>query len=317
MAIDTTQLLHGKSSQGIQTSDDRRALLGVYYFTGKLSSSLRRLDFMQWTQHLEDCCEALTTAAEYPSDTEAVHAVRLQRIVERYSFYNGAISPSKMPIRTYVRCIQDDLRQFRQSLPSSLAGFDTHIQHAEIELLEPIQVAECETPIERADALHSCLEKIEAFMDNFSKQSPSCLRFQPFLGWIELLHVILALARLSFLVVEGWDLHYLRASKMNFATMISRLLSRFDSLAQQSFGDSQTPTTVSFRFSIYAEKLRLFKKWYEAKVNAEAETQASSASDLGSALPSFDPSWERMMEGFDDRIWTEFMADLEAFNSQY
>ncbi len=75
--IDTAQMIHGKLvNQGIQTSDDRRVLLGVYCLSVQVSSCFRRLDPIRRTQHLEDCCTALLTAAEYPSDSYAVYQVK-------------------------------------------------------------------------------------------------------------------------------------------------------------------------------------------------------------------------------------------------
>ncbi|KIW86883.1 uncharacterized protein Z519_12504 [Cladophialophora bantiana CBS 173.52] len=122
IVVDAAQMFHGRLvNQGIQTSDDRRAHLGVYNLSGQLSSCLRKSDPMRWTQYLEDCCNALTDAAEYPSDTYAVQLVRLHRVIEIYSSSLSLMATSTVPIRSFMTCFKRDLQQYQRSLPPSIA----------------------------------------------------------------------------------------------------------------------------------------------------------------------------------------------------
>ena len=129
--VDMNQHIHGRSvNQGLQSSDERRAVLGVFYFTGKLSSCFRRIDPMRWSQHLDDACQALKNAAEYPTDIYAVYLVQLHRITERYFHYPGLQSPANVPVRTYVTCFEEDIQRFRQNLPPGLGKqFDRLPEH--------------------------------------------------------------------------------------------------------------------------------------------------------------------------------------------
>jgi hypothetical protein len=121
VVIDTTSLLHGKGvTQGLRTADERRALLGCYYLFAKLSYSFKRLDPIRYTQHLEDCCQALLAEAEYPSDIVLVQHVRLQRVLERY-LPNAVGQPElSVPVRSFVRCFEEDIQKFKQSVPRDL-----------------------------------------------------------------------------------------------------------------------------------------------------------------------------------------------------
>ncbi|EXJ53548.1 uncharacterized protein A1O5_13219 [Cladophialophora psammophila CBS 110553] len=170
MVVDAAQMFHGRLvNQGIQTSDDRRALLGVYNLAGQLSSCLRRSDPMRWTQHLEDCCNALTDAAEYPSDIYAVQLVRLHRVIEIYSPSLGLMTTSTLPIRSFMNCFEKDLRQYQGSLPPSLAGnklLDMQIHSAYICLFETIFAVQADIAYHRAEALHSCLNHISELFDS-------------------------------------------------------------------------------------------------------------------------------------------------------
>lgn len=120
LVIDTTSLLHGKAvNQGVQIPDERRALLGCYYLVSKLGTSFKRLDPMRFTQHLEDCCQALISAAEYPSDFQLVQHVRLQRVLERY-LPQAIGQPLSVPVRSFVKCFEEDIEKYKQSLPPDL-----------------------------------------------------------------------------------------------------------------------------------------------------------------------------------------------------
>lgn len=121
VVIDTTSLLHGKGvTQGLRTADERRALLGCYYVCAKLSHSFKRLDPIRYTQHLEDCCQALIAEAEYPSDIVLVQHVRLLRVLERYHPHAIGQTALTVPVRSFVRCFEEDIQKFRQSVPREL-----------------------------------------------------------------------------------------------------------------------------------------------------------------------------------------------------
>ncbi|KAJ9499672.1 hypothetical protein H2202_004662 [Exophiala xenobiotica] len=306
IVIDTNQLIHGKPvRQGIQTSDERRALLGLYFFTANLSASFKSLDFMQWTQHLDDCCTSLTVAAEYPSDVEAVQAVQLTRMLDRYSPYTGAISPKHVPIKTFIRCFQEDLQRIKQGLPASLAEnklFNMQLLSAELAIFEIVATSEQGAPLERAQALHMSLGTIDSLIDLFSKLPASTLPHLTFLTWVHILHCCILSAKLSFLVVDGWDLQY--------------VLGTLEAAVRQSMGESQTPNAVSARYTVYAEKMRLCAKRYDNKIRAETESRETT-SEAGPALPSFDPTFEGFFEGVDDGFWTDFNTDWATAGIQF
>lgn len=199
----------------------------------------------------------------------------------------------------------------------SAALLDLHIRSAEISLFELVQTIQCDVPIERAEALYACVERIDGFIDGFIQQPSSRLHHIPFLAWVHLLHAIIVLAKLSFLTAEGWDVQYLRASRLSFPSMVGRLVDKMDAAAQQSLEDSQAPNAVSARFAVYGEKMRLCKKWYDSKIRAETDAEASTAPDLRPIIPSSDPSYEGFFEGFDDGVWTDFMGDWSTVGMQF
>lgn len=316
--LDTAQVIHGKAvSQGCQTLDERRAILGLYYFTGHMSSSFRRLDPMRWTDHLEDCCNVLMAAAEYPSDALAVQLVQLVRIMERYSPYIGIKSSSNVPIRTFVRCFEGDLQRYRQTLPAGMSDnrvLGIHIRSAYICLYETVLTTEDDIAIHRAEALHTCLHQISKFYGSISEAPPKYFPRFPFLVWLNIFHSLIVLGKLSFMAGDGWDVEYVRASGTNFAATVDRLIEKLEAVAQQSLEEIQRPGSnlVATRYGMYAEKMRLCKKWYEQRLRAEMEPQTAAPADVAAAWPTYDISMEGFFEGFDDGMWLDLTGDWTA-----
>ncbi|KIX02452.1 uncharacterized protein Z518_08393 [Rhinocladiella mackenziei CBS 650.93] len=317
MVTEVTQLIHGGPvMQGAHTSDERRAVLGVCYFTGKISSCFRRLDPVRWTPHLEDCCNSLLAAAEYPTDVYAVQFVQLYRITERYSPYLATRSYAEVPIRTYVRCFEEDIEKYQQRLPPDLAKnalMRMHILSAQIGLYEAVVNAECDAPIQRAEALHACLQRVKSLYDVLDGQPPDSLPNLPFLAWIHVVHALIVVAKLSFLVADGWDLQYVRTSPVNFESVLDCLITKLESVAQHNLREFRTPNAVSARFMLYAEKTRVWKRWYENKIKVEAAPHTSQPPDIGGAvLPMDDQVIEGFLDGFDDGAWQDFIGDWTA-----
>lgn len=74
---------------------------------------------MRYTPHLENCCQVLMSTSEYPSDVYLFQLVQLHRLMRKYGPFDG--DEPNMSMALYVRCVQDDLRRFRESIPPHLA----------------------------------------------------------------------------------------------------------------------------------------------------------------------------------------------------
>ncbi|KAH0831781.1 hypothetical protein AYO21_06305 [Fonsecaea monophora] len=315
MVVDAAELFHGKlANHGIQTSDDQRALLGVYSLSGLLSSCFRRSDPMRWTQHLEDCCNALVAAAEYPSDIYAVYVVRLHRNVEVYSPSLGLLTTSTVPLRSFMSCFEKDLKQYEESVPPSLTGNELlkmQTQNAYICLFETVFAVPAESPYHRAEALYKCLSHVSLLFDSLDAIPWRCVPNLTFPFWLHLIHALVVLAKMSFLVLDGWDLQSIRGSQMSFPSAIDRMAQKMETVSQQSLAAGDTPSNnaVAARFSLFAEKMRACKKWYASKLNAEANVVAPGP-DTGVLSETI--STEELFRGFEDGLWPDLMADWNA-----
>ncbi len=307
LIIDIAQMIHGKLvNRGIQTSDDRRALLGVYCLSGQLSSCFRRLDPMRWTQHLEDCCTALLTAAEYPSDVYAVHLVRLHRSLEIYSPYIGLLKTSSVPIRTYTTCVQQDLGRFQKDLPAALDGnayMAMQLHHAYICLYETIFLVEGDSAFHKAEALHDALNHISYFWDALDNIPSPCLPSLTFVFWLHVIHVVIIVAKLSFAIIDGWDVQVIRNSKVNFGSITDRFAAKLRDVSKQGPGNEPPPPNdpAAVRFSRYVEKMRLCKRWYESKIAFETDGEVI---DPENGL-QYDFTMADLFEGLGDDFWPQ------------
>ncbi|EXJ90269.1 hypothetical protein A1O1_03368 [Capronia coronata CBS 617.96] len=313
--LDAHKVLHGTSfKEGARTTDERRAALAVYYFTSRLPCC----EPLRWNPYLDECCDVLTAATEYSTDVYLVHSIRIQRIVDKY-LSPGCLSLTgfggRLPIRTYVKCFEDDFESYERTLPPELkeSSFaQMYKQSALIILYEPVLTMERDEAIQKAEALHACVEHIRLFYDSFAAQPPGSLQLLPFLEWLPVLYAHLVLARLSFLVADGWDLQCFRSSSMSFSAVADRLMAQLQSAAQQSLVQSQQSSEIPVCFSHYIDKLRLWKKWYENKLKTEVEVQPSTTPDVGAAFSAYDFSVEGFFGGFEDLVGQDFIGDWNS-----
>ncbi|KEF58862.1 uncharacterized protein A1O9_03705 [Exophiala aquamarina CBS 119918] len=315
VVIDTTSLLHGKGvSQGLRTTDEHRALLGVYFLCAKLSYAFKRLDPMRYTQHLEDCCQFLLTEAEYPSDITLVQHVRLQHILEKYMPDAMGLSALSVPVRSFVKCFEEDIKNFKQSVPRDLlpsAHLEIHILSAQIGLYEFVQTADLDPLIHRIEAWYACLNCISQYWDLFLAEPSENLPTLTFISWLHTIQPLLMLAKLSFLITDGWDLDFVR-TKWAFGAFIDRLAEKLESVTRTDV--SHTHRTVGARFNMYAEKMRMCKRWYESKIRAENAVKASEAAATLPERPvpnppSPDIPFQDLFDGLEDGMWQDFMYD--------
>ncbi|KJK87909.1 hypothetical protein H633G_08219, partial [Metarhizium anisopliae BRIP 53284] len=104
----------GPSRLGIpHTLDDQRAVLGLYHLSSLISALFKRGPRFPWTPYLSQCCDALTSAREHPSDALLAALVRIQHIAD------GAYSILPTPggtARTYTAPLDMAVAHARRQL---------------------------------------------------------------------------------------------------------------------------------------------------------------------------------------------------------
>jgi len=125
-----------------RTMDDRRAVLGCFvlssmyvsfFTTGhnanlcylRVSLYFAKIDALRWSPYMDECLQVIAESGNADDDL-LVHQVRLQLISERVmhaSWNDGGIEhgeSSKATPTFYLKALQNQLNQFKRSLPAHL-----------------------------------------------------------------------------------------------------------------------------------------------------------------------------------------------------
>lgn len=342
--MDCVAIIHGKAvNRGQQTPAELRAFLGWHYLTSAFSSWFKRIDPPPFNQHVQDCCDRLLMEAECPSDAQVVQLVQLHRITQRY-FHHFSNRPG-IPVGSLARCIEDDFDGFMRSLaakgtadgmrspPTESTNFRTlsdsdngkgqlrfHTLSAQISLYESLLQGEADEPLDKAEAMFKCMDRIDDLMVEMCAQPSRAYPNLPVTWWFGIVHAIAFLGKLSFRQAKAWDLEHVRA-KLPFVSFVDRLIDKGRSVALLEEAQDGSPTPIATRFHFYCEKLTLCKRWYEAKINAEdgGETRdginvgaGDVAGDTTAAIPLDMASLEGLFEDLDNFMWQDFIFDMNG-----
>lgn len=85
----------------------------------------RSVDSLKYTRYTDECCQIISEAAEYPTDTLLIQLMRVHRLADKIK---RSISLDELevplgvsaPIGAYVRSLGSELAQLKQSFPEQL-----------------------------------------------------------------------------------------------------------------------------------------------------------------------------------------------------
>lgn len=244
--------------------EDHRTLAGVYFLTGMLASSFKKIDAMPFTKYLGDALNMLEQACEFESDMFAVQMVRLQHLSEETYTMEAASAPTHM----YVRAFNADLERLRKEDPcKNVDNVFLKMQYLTAEILvwelSLIDLLENHAKPLRShlEDLYHCVEAIKAFIDIFFTIPSSMYLLVPFMTFGQFAHAFIVLVKLASLEVEGWDMKDMHG-RLDFGVVIEEAASRFDSAAKSS-PDGMVVNNECF--GKWAHRMRWMKQVYEGK----------------------------------------------------
>ncbi|KAG4430950.1 hypothetical protein IFR05_013558, partial [Cadophora sp. M221] len=131
-----------------RSSDERRAVLGVWYMSSNVALTFNKGQSEKFTKYHEQCLEDLERADEYESDVLLVQLVRIQHLTQRIvDFNNRDQLPDElpgiveMPASTYLSAFQTELERLRDRVPSNLREdylITNHLNTTRLRLYEPL-----------------------------------------------------------------------------------------------------------------------------------------------------------------------------------
>lgn len=301
-------LTHGR------TSDECRALLGCYYLLSKSSMChITTLEPIRYTKYMHECCQILENLAEFETDVHLVQLVELHRITGKYT--SDELATSNMPMGVCSNMFTDELQRFQYKLPAKLGNspiFRAEIGYCKVYVHGPSRLGQCDDSMGNLQSLHLCVTGLTECLADLGKVTTEELSRATFSTWICMMECLMTNARLCFLKVDGWDLEYARR-KLNFVSLVQKIIDMFETIREHN--SIMKPETATWKFSLYAERLRKCKSWYEAKIDLEKRSDIACDQTSNSERfdGSFDPSSFRFDSSFDDMIWGDIIGSWTYF----
>ncbi|KAH8800269.1 hypothetical protein F5884DRAFT_809868 [Xylogone sp. PMI_703] len=316
-----------------RTLEERRTFLGCFYISSIVSICARDIDPIRYSRYADECCNALTEAAEYPSDTYIVQLMNLHRLSDKIGRTLAMIDFThpvglSTPIGAYVKSLQSESKLQKDLLPVDTSFNSTillmHYCNIEIYLYEialgenPNTLEDGNYPFTRLDILFACLSSTKNFFDTMASFPISAYVYSPYTIWTQAGHAIITLLKLSLFVGDGWDLDYVR-SIIDFSNLIDTLIQQLEEAkrcaSQQVDNESYSKALPEIIINL-PPRLQHVKYSYERKLAEQSRhsgiTGGSSLADNETAIPGtledgVSGPGINVFEFLDEQFWQEFM----------
>ncbi|SPQ26729.1 2996b653-1133-4681-aa8e-47aec6c8f710 [Thermothielavioides terrestris] len=283
-----------------------------------ISYSIKRLDALSWTSHMDECLQVLSQQREWEGDDLLVAQVKVQLIVEELARVTSQ-SPDAIPASYVLSALRSQLQKIKAQLPPHLRHNDailSHISYTELAINE-VAIAK---PKASSDGVLSSMQRYEAMEASLSAANDWLDRHfsiptyvyigMTFSYWWNMAHCLLTIYRLSVLDDPAWDRRAVR-KKTDLLAICDKLRAGFEEvLAQRCPG--QESTIEEDAFSKFVRLMRTLKNnWAPELVAAEGQPGPSSAapaealvesSNDGLNVPLFQPD--------DSDIWFAGLFDM-------
>lgn len=289
----------------------------------RISHSIKRIDALAWTPHMDDCLQTLSQQREWEGDDLLVAQVKVQLIADQVT---RAASQSADGIPPgYVRsALRTQLQTMRAQLPLHLQHNDTihsHIYYTELAIHEPAISEPKSTfnPImssmNRYEAMEACLDAVRGWFDRHFSIPSYVYIGMTFAYWWNLAHCLLTLNRLSILDETAWNRRAVR-DRIDLLATLDQVKAGFDEIAAQRRLDTG-PTVGDDPFSKFSKMVRSMKANWAPELAATEGNPGSSAptaaeafidnSTEGLSVPFFQPedgeTWMAGLSGLFDMNW--------------
>lgn len=202
----------------LRSSEERRAVVSLWFLTSITSSFIGKLDGLRWTSHMDECLAVLEREKEHPSDETLVALVRYQLVCDeahKLMVQDVMGEVSKTPTYIFRKGLLARLQQVRDSIPASLpahAMLQIHSLAAEVQI-DSVGLFVLGIPtMQRTESMYSCLKAVRELYDMFLRIPPEDLAGYPFALYIVLAQIQIALYRLTTAEDPAWDKELLRST---------------------------------------------------------------------------------------------------------
>ncbi|KAK7189033.1 hypothetical protein DPSP01_004141 [Paraphaeosphaeria sporulosa] len=257
---------------GTQTwgPEEQRASAGIFYISSTISKLLDKMNTYPCTQTIEDGCLALGQRAEYRTDKDLYHVIRLQKIIENIETLAKSPGSEAEAEDAYMR-VRSQLEEFRAFL--SVEVSDSHLLFMQFHTakLFLFQVAFFERNLQQSPAMHlnilsEGLEGAKAFLDLYLWLPPKSEMALTNQEWVQLSFGVTQAAKFAIVsrtpAVEAQtrDLRH----RLNIDHIFRHLALRIGALVGRSGGGDKHKDI----FYHYEQRTRKIQNWYEKMTRA-------------------------------------------------
>ncbi|KAG4438974.1 hypothetical protein IFR05_005546 [Cadophora sp. M221] len=244
-----------------RTLEEWRALAGCFFLSAITTSSCRRNEPIQYTQHLEHICKTLTQLQEYETDLLIFPLISVQNVVLKIStaFTDPNLGLSTAPVKMFIQSLHGELENIRKEVALNTSRDYTFLlcyQMAEISIFEVSLYRSFHTASDKAyhlNLLYTCLTAVKKFFDTqFSQKSYFATSFAYF-RWIFAGYVLMLGAKLAVYKMDGWDNQHVH-EVLDCSNTLDRIIGKFEAISQR-----RTPHSENEVFEKFVKQLRRMK----------------------------------------------------------
>ncbi|KAK0334953.1 hypothetical protein LTR91_003741 [Friedmanniomyces endolithicus] len=268
-----------------RTGEEQRAVLGCFLLTSSFSSSIKIIDSLRWTPHMEECLRDLDGRREHVLDQSLVQQVRLQLVAERATLtraYENVMEP-RTTLRPspvlYAQALLSHLDEIRTStLPvlHQCAPIQLHAYAAQLSINEVAlsgdpavkdKVGTSPTPpnLSRLKHLHASLHAIKSWLEVFFSLPLASFIGLPTCHIFQFRHCMGMLFVLSTLEDASWSAADVRAD-LDILAVVDRVSERFRRIAREGGIDAHGEAQGEDVWTRAAERLQGLKHLWAGKL---------------------------------------------------
>ncbi|KAF2125590.1 hypothetical protein P153DRAFT_389738 [Dothidotthia symphoricarpi CBS 119687] len=250
--------------------EEQRAAAGIFYISSTISKLLDKMNTFQCTHFIEEGCLALQQQAEYRTDKDLYHVIRLQRIIENIDKIATASTSDADAQSSYLN-MRSELEDFRVYLCSDVS--DSHLLFMQFHTAKLFlyQVAFFERNLQHSPELHlnilcEGLEGAKSFLDLYLWLPPKSEMALTNSEWIQLSFGVTLAAKFAIVSKDPNVEPHTRdlRHRLNIDHVFRHLVLRIGALVGRA-GDGDKSKDI---FVYYEQRTRKVQKWYEKIMRA-------------------------------------------------
>ncbi|KAH8888157.1 hypothetical protein GQ53DRAFT_725352 [Thozetella sp. PMI_491] len=259
---------------------ERRAVLALFYVSSQIAYTLRKVDSLNWTPHMDECIRVLSESPEWEGDHVLVTMVKSQLIIDQLLRASWQTPPPSPPI-IFVSALRSQVQGIKNEIPRQLKedgkvkgviAFTEFIVHQYAWRAQPPTSAGL--TLQRHEILASMLSGIQTWFDAHFTLAPT-LGFGPTFAWYSQMGMcLIALHWLTCVVNDPvWDRRAARQT-IDLISVCDRVLAFMDAIAaeRRRLASRADESSEKDSFRDGSNTIRMFRNQWYADLQGEQPT---------------------------------------------